>query len=52
MFNGLELSVEISEEKRTLDEIINAVQIEYPGFRFDRTEQRYQTCIMAVFIKD
>ena len=45
------LEFEISECNASLDEIIEAVEREYPDFRFSRTEERYYTCLMAVFEK-
>lgn len=47
-----ELSFEISESGMTLDEIIRIVKHDYPGWRFNRTEARYESCIMAVFEKE
>ena len=44
-----ELSFEISECDIPLDEIIQYVQTKYPGFRFNRTEARYESCLMAIF---
>ena len=47
---GPELSFEISECKSSLFEIINTIERLYPQFKFDRTERRYTTCIMAIFV--
>ena len=47
-----ELSFEISESRMTLDEIIRMVEHDYPGWRFNRTEARYESCVMAVFEKE
>lgn len=44
-----ELSFEISESKNSLDEIIEAVQKRFPNARFNRTESRYDSCIVAIF---
>lgn len=46
---SVELSVDISERPLELDEIIKIVEDEYPDFRFDRTESRYRSCLMAIF---
>lgn len=44
------IEVEISEYKHlTLDEIIRAVTTGHPNYKFNRTEPRYQSCIMAIF---
>lgn len=48
---NVELSFEISESEYTLDQIIRAVEQEYPQFKFNRTESRYDSCIMAIFEK-
>lgn len=45
----LELSVEVSESNLTLDEIIDIIRSKYPRYYFDRTESRYDSCVMAVF---
>ena len=47
-----ELSFEISESEFSLDEIIKWVEREYPGWKFDRTEARYISCLMAIFTKE
>lgn len=47
---NLELSVEVSESNLTLDEIIDIVQSQYPHYHFDRTEAKYESCVMAVFV--
>lgn len=47
-----ELSFEISESGMTLDEIIELVESTYKGWKFSRTEARYQTCIMAIFERE
>ena len=44
-----ELSFEISESHYTLNQIIAAVEQEYPKFKFSRIECRYDSCIMAIF---
>lgn len=44
-----ELSFEVSESGLGLDEIIVAVENKYKGWKFSRTEARYDTCVMAVF---
>lgn len=47
-----ELAFEISESEYDLKEIIEAVQMQYPGWRFNRTEARYQSCVVAIFETD
>lgn len=49
MIATAELSFEISESGMTLEQVIKAVEKKYPAFKFDRTEGRYDTCVMAVF---
>ena len=49
--NYPELHFEVSENLDHLDEIIAAVEKKYPGYRFDRTEARYISCVMAIFEK-
>ena len=44
-----ELSFEISESPYSLEEIIEAVEQEFPGYKFNRTEARYMSCEMAIF---
>ena len=44
-----ELSFEISEIEAPLDKIIREIEKRYPGWKFSRTEARYQSCIMAIF---
>lgn len=44
-----ELSFEISESEYSLDQIIKAVEQEYPNYKFSRSEARYESCIMAIF---
>ena len=44
-----ELSFEISEIEAPLDKIIREIERRYPGWKFSRTEARYQSCIMAIF---
>ena len=44
-----ELSFEISESGMTLDEVIETVTKEWKGWKFNRTEARYQSCIVAIF---
>lgn len=46
-----ELSFEISECGHPIDDVIEKVEREYPGWKFSRTEARYQSCIMAIFEK-
>ena len=47
-----ELSFEISENPVPLEVIIEHVEREYPGWKFDRTEARYMSCVMAIFTKE
>ena len=47
-----ELAFEISESEYDLKDIIEAVQMQYPGWRFNRTEERYLSCVVAIFEKD
>ena len=47
-----ELSFEVSESGMTLDEIIELIESIYKGWKFSRTEARYQTCIMAIFERE
>lgn len=44
-----ELSFEISECGLSLDEVIRIVEKKFPGWKFNRTESRYESCIMAIF---
>lgn len=44
-----ELSFEISESSKTLDEIIAMVTECFPGWKFNRTEARYESCVVAIF---
>lgn len=46
-----ELAFEISESEYDLREIIEAVEMQYSGWKFSRTEGRYQSCIVAIFEK-
>ena len=46
-----ELSFEISESDNTLDEIIRKVESVYTDFKFSRTETRYGSCLMAIFVR-
>ena len=46
-----ELSFEISESEYSLEQIIRAVEQEYPAYKFNRCEPRYESCIMAIFEK-
>lgn len=48
---GPELSFEISECGMSLDNVIGLVEKSYPGWKFNRTESRYQSCVMAIFEK-
>ena len=43
------LEFEISESEHSLEDIIMAVEEGYPHYKFDRTEPRYESCIMAIF---
>lgn len=44
------LEVEISEIDATLDEVILYIQKRYGRrWKFNRTEPRYESCIMAIF---
>lgn len=45
----MEISFEISEAGIPLERVIEIVEAKYPGWRFSRTEARYESCIMAVF---
>ena len=45
----MEISFEISEAEVSLDDLIRTVEKQFPMFKFDRTEARYESCIMAVF---
>ena len=46
----VEIDVEISEIDASLDEIIDYVHKVYGDcWKFDRTEARYDSCVMAVF---
>ena len=44
-----ELHFEISECGMELDEVIKLIEQRYPGWKFNRTEPRYMSCIMAIF---
>ena len=46
---SMEISFEISEAGIPLERVIEIVEAKYPGWRFSRTESRYESCIMAVF---
>lgn len=46
-----ELSYEISECGAPLETVIEIVERENPGWRFDRTEARYESCLMAIFTR-
>lgn len=48
---GPELSFEISECDMDLMDIIEMIEKDWPGWRFNRTEKRYQSCMMAIFEK-
>ena len=48
---GPYLMFEISECGETLDSVIEAVERNYPGWRFWGTEPAFQSCVMAVFEK-
>ena len=43
------LEFEISECEVPLDDIIAAVEKNYPDWKFWATEPRYESCIMAIF---
>lgn len=46
-----ELSFEISESNISIDELEAFVKKAYgPRWKFDRTEARYESCIMAIFV--
>lgn len=47
-----ELSFEISEAGISLDRVIEIVESKYPGYRFNRTESRYGSCVMAIFERE
>jgi len=49
MISEPELCFEISEVIEPLDEIIKRVEMKYKGFKFSRTEARYESCTMAIF---
>ena len=51
MIGGPELSFEISECDMDLMEIIEMIEKAWPGWKFNRTEKRYQSCVMAIFEK-
>lgn len=40
---------EVSDIGIPLNEFIDMVQGKYPKLKFNRTEQRYYSCIMAIF---
>ena len=44
-----EMDFEISEIDAPLEEIIQAIASRYPGWKFSRTEKRYESCVMAIF---
>lgn len=48
---GPELSFEISECNMDLMEIVEMIEKDWPGWKFNRTESRYQSCVMAIFEK-
>ena len=48
---SMEISFEISEAGIPLERVIEIVEAKYPGWRFSRTEARYESCIMAIFEK-
>lgn len=45
-----ELSFEFSESGMTLQEVIDAVKIAYPEWKFNRSEKRYDSCLVAIFV--
>lgn len=49
---SMEISFEISESGLTIDEVKAIVEAKYPGWKFNRTESRYDSCIMAIFEKN
>lgn len=55
LFGYPEISFEISErgfDAAKFREFVDAVEAEYPGYRFNRTESRYESCVMAIFERD
>jgi len=52
VLGGPYLEFEISECGFPLEAVIEKVEREYPGWHFDRTEPRYESCLMAVFTKE
>lgn len=51
MISEPELSFEISECDMDLMEIVDIIEKEWPGWKFNRTESRYQSCVMCIFEK-
>ena len=51
MIGGPELSFEISECGMDLMEIVEMIERDWPGWKFNRTEPRYNSCVMAIFEK-
>ena len=51
ILNSPELHFEVSESAEPLKKVIEEVEKRYPDFRFNRTEARYQSCIVAIFEK-
>ena len=49
--SGPYLEYEISESPYALEDIIRAVERKHPGYKFDRTEARYLSCVMAIFTR-
>ena len=47
--DSMEISFEISDSGLTIDEVKARVESKYPGWKFSRTESRYDSCIMAIF---
>lgn len=43
------IEVEISEVDYHLARIIRAIEEEYPNYKFNRTENRYESCVIAIF---
>ena len=49
VLSSAELSFEVSESSLCMAEIIRSVESAYPGWRFNRSEARYDSCVMAIF---
>ena len=46
---SINLEVEVSESEFDLATIIKTVEFAYPEFKFNRTEARYDSCVMVIF---